>query len=258
PGSRFENMSFSNLVFQDVTGPIHISIGPGGRGPSSGPAATRPRELPESRTPAVVRNISFSNIKGTVTSDPQSFPDLDFIQNYNPGEKLSCITLNCVGDAVLENISFDDIHLTFGGGGTAQAAARRELPPIAGEYFMLGEMPAYAFYARNARGITLNNVRFQFEGSELRPAVILDHVEDVTINGMSVQGDPKAESVLQFINTKFTLLTAPRLLTQSPVFLRVEGAESGGIVVNGGDISRAASPTAFAEGAQQSSVTLRS
>jgi polygalacturonase len=28
PGSRFENMSFSNLILQDVTGPIHISVGP--------------------------------------------------------------------------------------------------------------------------------------------------------------------------------------------------------------------------------------
>jgi hypothetical protein len=50
--------------------------------------------------------------------------------------------LNCVGDAILENISFDDIHLTFGGGGTAEDAARRDLPRIAGEYFMLGPMPA--------------------------------------------------------------------------------------------------------------------
>jgi glycosyl hydrolase family 28 len=258
PGSRFENISFSNLVFDDVTGPINISIGPGGRRSTTAPASTQPPEMPVSREPAIVRNISFSNIKGTVTTDPKSWPDLGFIQNYNPGERFSCITLNCVGNSILENISFDNIHLTFGGGGTAQHAARRELPEIAGEYFFLGEMPAYGFYARNARAITLNNVRLQFAGSELRPALILDNVEDVTINGLNVQGDPQAESVLRFINTKFTLVSSPRVLTKSPVFLRVEGKDSGGIILDGGDLSRASAPTAFVDGANESAVKIRS
>jgi hypothetical protein len=256
PGDRFENISFSNLVFDDVTGPINISIGPATRRPSSNPA-TQPAEPTTPQTPAVVRNISFSHLHGTVTTNPQSMPDLEFIQNYNPGERQSCITLNCVGDAILENISFDDIHLTFGGGGTAEHAARRDLPAIAGEYFMLGPMPAYGLYARNARGITLNNVRFQLAASDLRPAVILDHVDDVAINGFSVQGDDKAESVLRFIDSRQALLTATRLLTPSPVFLRVEGEKSGGIMVDGGDISQAASPVTFTDGAKDSAVKLR-
>jgi hypothetical protein len=257
PGSRFENISFSNLVFQDVTGPINISIGPRNR-PTSGPAATQPIDPAiASLPPAVVRNISFNNIHGTVTTNPPVAPDLGFIHTYNPGELQSCITLNCVGNAVLENISFNDIHLTFGGGGTAEHAARRELPPIAGEYFMLGPMPAYGLYARNARGVTLQNVRFQLAQSDLRPAVIFDHVEDVAINGFSVQGDANAESVLRLINTKQTLLTATRLLTTVPVFMRVEGAASERIVIDGGDLSNATTPLAFASGANESSVKLR-
>src|SRR5438874_1393570 len=231
PGSRFENISFSNLVFKDVTGPINISIGPGGRRSSSTGATTEAAaaatEPTTNRIPAIVRNISFSNIHGTVTTNPPVAPDLGFIHTYNPGELQSCITLNCVGDAILENISFDDIHLTFGGGGTAEHAARRDLPKIAGEYFALGPMPAYGFYARNARGITLNNVRLQLAASDLRPAMILDHVEDMAINGLSVQGDARAESVLRMIDSKQALFTATRLLAPSPVFLRVEGEKSG-------------------------------
>src|SRR5207248_4966024 len=244
PGSRFETISFSNLVFDDVTGPININIGPRTQRPTSGPA-TQPEEQPPSLTPAIVRNISFSNIHGTVTTNPPVAPDLGFIHTYNPGELQSCITLNCVGDAILENISFDDIHLTFGGGGTAEHAARRDLPAIAGEYFALGPMPAYGLYARNVRGITLHNVRYQLAASDLRPAMILDHVEDVAINGLSVQGDDKAESVLRFINSRKALLTATRLLTPSPVFLRLEGEKSGGIVVDGGCLSMASSPISW-------------
>jgi hypothetical protein len=257
-------MSFSNIVFDDVTGPINISIGPYNRNsavpvtsPSANAPSTGPSEMPRSREPAIVRNISFSNIHGNVTTNPQAMPDVNFGNNYRPGERMNCITLNAVGDSILENISFDNVHLTFGGGGTTEDAARRKVPEAAGEYFILGPMPAYGLYARNARGITLNNVRLQTASSELRPAVILDHVEDVAINGLSVQGDAKAESVMRFIDSKFALLTATRVLNPSPTFLRVEGEQSDRIVVDGGDLSNASSPVAFADGAKESSVKLR-
>jgi polygalacturonase len=245
-GSRFENISFSNIVLDDVTGPIHISIGP----------SNRPRAGRDSG-PAITRNISFSNIHGTVTTNPSQLPDVAFPSNARPGEGHSCITLNCVGDAILENISFDDIHLIFGGGGTAEDAARRDLPPIAGEYFMLGPMPAYGFYARNARGLTLQNVRFQVSSPDLRPALILDHVEDVAINGLSVQGNHQAESVVRFIDSKQTLLTATRLLTPAAVFLQLEGAANAGIAIDGGDLSKAATSLAYKNGATEKAVRLR-
>jgi polygalacturonase len=246
PGSRFENMSFSNIVLDDVTGPIHISIGP----------SNRPRPGRDSGA-AITRNISFSNIHGTVTTNPAQLPDVAFPSNARPGEGHSCITLNCVGDAILENISFDDVHLTFGGGGTAEEAARRDLPRIAGEYFMLGPMPAYGFYARNARGLTLQNVRFQVSSPDLRPALIFDHVEDAAINGLSVQGNQQAESVVRFIDSKQTLLTAARLLTPAAVFLQLEGAASEGIAIDGGDLSKAATSLAYKNGATEKAVKLR-
>jgi hypothetical protein len=165
--------------------------------------------------------------------------------------------LNCVGGATLENISFDDIHLTFGGGGTAEDAARRDLPEIAGEYFMLGPMPAYGFYASNARGITLQNIRFQVASPDLRPALIFDHVEDVAINNLSVEGNQQAESVVRFIDTKQTLMTATRLLTPASVFLQLEGAANDAITIDGGDLSRAATSLVCKNGATEKAVKLR-
>jgi polygalacturonase len=252
PGSRFENMSFSNLVLDDVTGPIHISIGPSNRGTTDDAA------VEAKKAPAVVRNISFSNIHGTVTTNPPQLPDYPFQSGYRPGEGHSCITLNCVGDTVLENISFDNVHLTFGGGGTAEEAARRDLPQIAGEYFMLGSMPAYGFYARNARGITLQNVRFQVSSPDLRPAVIFDHVEDAAINGLSVQGNTQAESALRLIDSRQVLLTATRLLTSATTFLQLEGPANEAIKIDGGDFSKASKLLAFKNGAKESAIKARS
>jgi len=257
PGSRFENMSFSNLIFDDVTGPIHISIGPRTPHPANG-GPTPVDALPEETgQPAIVRNISFSNIHGTVTTNPQQVAETTLTSKYNPGEQHSCIALNCVGGATLETISFENIHLTFGGGGTAEDAARRDLPQIAGEYFMLGPMPAYGLYARNSRGITLSNVRFELQSSDLRPALIFDHVTDASINGWTVQADPAAESVARLIDTKQVLITAARLLDQGKTFLQLEGSANGEIVIDGGDLSRAQTPLAFRDGADKSAVRVR-
>ena len=244
PGSVFENISFSNLVLQDVTGPISISVG--GHLPP-----------PDDKTPVIARNISFSNIHGTVTTNPAQLSEASVTSAYNPGETHSCIVLNSVNDSILENISFDNIHLTFGGGGTAEDAARRDIPQTFGEYFRLGPMPAYGLYARNVRGITMQNVRFQVATPDLRPALILDHVEDVSISGFSVQGNAAAESVLRFIDSKQTLLTGTRVLTPSPVFLQLEGSDNEGIIVEGGDLSQTSSPVAFKSGAKEGAVKLR-
>lgn len=245
PGSKFENMSFSNLVLNDVTGPISISVG--GRLPP-----------PDQDVPVVVRNISFSHIHGTVTtSPPATLPESDLHIGARQGEGHSAIVLNCVNESVLENISFDDVHLRFGGGGTLEDA-KRDVPKVFGEYFMLGPIPAYGLYARNCRGLTLDNLRFEVETPEMRPAMILERVEDVAVNGFGVQGNPAAESVLRLTDTKQVLFTAVRVLTPSSTFLRVEGAECENIAVDGGDISLAARAVEYGSGASEKAVRMRS
>jgi len=154
----------------------------------------------------------------------------------------------------MERISFENIHLVFGGGGTAEDAARRDLPEIAGEYFMLGPMPAYGLYARHAHALTLSNVRLETATPDLRPAVILDHVHDASIDGLAAQADANAESALRFIDTRDVLITAPRLLSPAKTFLQVEGSESNDILVQGGDLRRATKPFAFANGAAQNAL----
>jgi hypothetical protein len=252
PGSRFENISFSNLVLEDVTGPIHIGSGPRAARADGAPS------VPSARPPAVVRNISFSNIHGRVTTKAAKLPDTPIEMDVtNVGELHSCIVLNAVGDNVIENVSFDDVHLTFGGGGTAEEGARRDLPQHADEYFRLGPMPAFGLYARNARGVTLQNVRLQVSEPDLRPALIFDHVQGASIRGLSVQGDPGAESVLRFIDTKDVLVSGTHLLTPSAPFLQLEGAGSASITVEGGDVSKASAPVAYKAGASETAVKLR-
>jgi hypothetical protein len=157
---------------------------------------------------------------------------------------------------VLENISLTDVHASFAGGGTAEEA-RAEAPDVAGEYFELGTPPAYGVYARNVRGLTLNNLRLETTQPDLRPAVVFEQVHDAAINGLSVQGTPQAEALLRFRDSTDVLLTAPRVLTPAGVFLRVEGAASANLVVDGGDVTKAARLHATTAGASEAAVRIR-
>jgi len=244
-GPRLENISFSNIVMKNVTGPISICLGPGNARAGVAPGPTE----------GIVRNISFRGIHATVCV-PFQFPDVPFTSAYYPGEIKSCIGLSGVG-GFLENISFDDVHVTFPGGGTAADGALRDVPKVVGEYYAAGVFPAHALYARNVRGLTLNNVRFDVAGAEFRPAMVFDHVEDAAVNGLSVQADPKAESVMRFIDSRDVLLSATRLTRPGPVFLSVEGAASQGIVIDGGDLSKSKAPVSVGAGAAPSSVKVR-
>ncbi|HTA95638.1 MAG TPA: glycosyl hydrolase family 28 protein [Verrucomicrobiae bacterium] len=284
--SHFENFSFSNLVMNNVTGPISICLGSRRRrremdangqtnsvsGAISGtntnavsnsstnnlPGGFAPEPTPEdlARPAGIVRNISFSGIRATVVK-PFPLPESEWPSGYNPGEVFSCIGLNAVGTGWLENISFDDVHITFPGGGTAEHAAVRDVPKAIGEYYAAGVFPSYALYARQVRGLTLNNVRFEIAASDLRPAIVFDHVQDAAVNGLNVQGDNNSESALRIIDSQDVLVSAARLLKPAPVFLQVEGADNGNIIVDGGDISKATAPLAFKNGASESSVKLR-
>lgn len=254
PGSRFENMSFSNLVMDGVTGPISINLGPRRPGVTAQtPSPSEPQEA--TGEPGIVRNIAFRGIHARVVV-PEPFPDVPFTSDYRPAEIKSCIALNGV-DMTIEKISFDDVHVTFPGGGTAEEAAVRDVPKIAGEYFQNGVLPSYALYARNVRGLTLNNVRFELIAAEARPAIVFDHVEDAAVNGLSIQGTKEAESTLRLIEARDVLLSATRLLTPSPVFMRVEGANSGTITIDGGDLSKAEKVLAFAAGGSEKAVKHR-
>lgn len=248
--ASIENFTFSNIIMRNVTGPIGIGF--------SGPSDNNNNQ--EAQKP-FIRNIVFNAIRATVVAQPVDHPDIHFGVSVRPGETNSCITLNAMGAYYLENISFTDVHIRYAGGGTAAQAAKRTVPAIAAEYFGVwdaapGGPPAYGMYARNVKGLTLHNVRFEYDQADARPAVIFDNVQDASINGLSAKGSEGSE-LLRFINTKDVLLTATRVLTPAAIFLQVEGAASDGIIVEGGDLRKAKNALTFSDGAPTTAAVVR-
>ena len=195
-------------------------------------------------------------MRGTVITQPLKHEDETFDVHVNPGEVRTCIVVNGTAGGTIENVSFTDVQLKFIGGGTAEEA-QREVPQIAGEYFEIGTPPAYGLYARNVRGLTLNGVRLETATPDLRPAVVFDHVQDADIANLSAAGNPEAVSVLKFVDVQDTLLTGARLLTPAAAYLQVEGQKSEDIVIDGGQLPKAAKPLIVTNGATESAVKFR-
>ena len=245
--SRFENVTFANLILRNVTGPISIGLD-----------STRRNRDPNNPPPVkgVVRNIRFNGIRAIVVAEGKQHADLPWPQKFRPGETRQCIVLNGVGDDYLEDIGFQDMQVIYDGGGTADEAAR-DVPKRAGEYFEIGTPPAYGLYARNVRGLSVNNARFEVQIPDLRPAVVFENVEDVAVHALSAQANEKSEA-LRFTNARDVLLSACRLLTSGGAFLKLIGPGNERITVDGGDISKAAKPVAFDGGANPKAVKVRS
>ncbi len=244
-----EDMTFSNIVMNNVSSPISLRFG-------------NHHYNNEQRNEAFpmggLKNILFSNIRASVI-DPESLRK--GIAGYYPvevaakpfeGEERQCISICGIPGHPVEGITLSDIHVTFPGGGTREEAARRAFPELGDqypEYFMWGVLPAYGLYARHVEGLTLNNVRFDLAGPDLRPAITCDDVADLEITGLKAVGNREAESLIRLQATRSALIQGSRPLGDAGTFLRVEGIPSREITLIGNDLHRCAAVFQTAAGA---------
>jgi hypothetical protein len=243
-GGQMENISFDNIVMKDVTGPISLRLAGW-----LGWTKHREKSLPVGR----LRNIRFNNIRANI------------IENSRPGEHevpqmageyLSCINLTGLPGHCIENVFFSNINITFHGGGTQEHASREipELPDEYPEYHMFGTLPAYGLYARHVKGLVLNNVRFEVENADQRPALICDDVEDVELSSFSAQCDMQTKSLIRFQNTRQAFIHGCRIIGNALNFISIEGDKSDNITFSSNDIGSAKNIFKTANGANESSI----
>lgn len=166
-GGDIENVTVTNLTMRDVTtAPIFLRVGNRGRTPGNPP-------------PGRIQRIFITNVVATGV-DPR-YPAL---------------VAGLAGHPV-EDVHITDVHILYRGGGTAEDA-RREPPENETAYpepSMFGTLPAYGFYLRHARNVTLRGVEVGFEKDDLRPAFVLHDVVGVhfeSVKGRLAPGVPLA------------------------------------------------------------------
>ncbi len=238
-GGEMENISFDHIVMKDVTGPFSLRLAGW-----LGWAKERDKSFPTGK----LRNIRFSNIRANVIEN--SRPEEHEVPPME-GEYLSCINLTGLEGHCIENVFFSNINITFHGGGTREHAAREipELPDEYPEYHMFGTLPAYGLYARHVKGLVLNNVRFEVEHEDLRPAVVCEDVEDVELSAFSAQGNAGARSLIRLHNTRRAFVHGCRTLGEVVDFLRLEGEQTQNVSIGCNDIGTDGKAFVLSDGA---------
>jgi polygalacturonase len=220
-GGTMDGIVVSGLTMRGVGAPVFIRLG----------NRARPfKQDMERPSVGTVRNISISHIRATGAGPT------------------GCAIAGLPGHAI-ENVTLEDVHLVFAGGGTRDEAAREvpEKPSAYPEFSMFGRLPAYGLYARHVRGLRLRNVRLETEEPDLRHALVLDDVRGVRIEDLEAPPQPKdAAPVVRMTNVMRAFVTgcAPRT---AGTFLHLEGPETGRITLVGNDMAEADRPVDFGE-----------
>jgi polygalacturonase len=167
-GGLIEDVTITNITMRDVTtAPLFLRLGNRARGPNNPP-------------PGAIRRVNISDI---VVFDAEP--------------RFASIIAGLPGHPV-EGVRLSNISIVYRGGGTAQDAAIE--PPEREKNYpepsMFGTLPAYGFFIRHARGITLSNIEVSYLTDELRPAFVLDDVQGADFFRIKAQ---KAQNTPTFV-----------------------------------------------------------
>jgi len=140
-------------------------------------------------------------------------------------------------EARIENVTLSNLRLSFAGGGTGEQAARAIPEEVEKypEYAMFGTLSAYGIYARHVDGLKLTNVQLQWAKADHRPAVVLDDVRKVTLDGLDAAWSAGAASLLRLNDVRDALIRGCRPPAGVDVFLTVQGARTDGVTLTGND-----------------------
>lgn len=214
-GSDINNVTISNISLRKPVAVIQLRLGDRLR--SYGMT-----EVEKPKQAGRLRNILISNVQATDVEDSQ-----DFIAGI-PGHPL-------------ENVVLSDIRISYKGGGTV-AQAQREIPENTKMYpkiGMFGDLPSYGFFIRHAHGISLRNIQFDVMTKDLRPALVCDDVDDLTIAGCRLMGDPQGQPLIRLKQTRNAIIQDCRPTNAVDTFVGVTGVDSKNILLNGNLLQKA-------------------
>ena len=169
-GGVMDGVAISNVSIHGSTAPIFIRLGDRGRTPRPGLAKSPVGEL---------KNVSISNIVARQAG------------------AVGCAISGVPGSRI-ENVTMSNIQLQFVGG-VDSTLFTADVPEHEAKYpecTMFGVLPAFGFYARHVKGLTLRDINLFYENDDHRPALMLDDVTDLHIDHLKAPGDLAAATIV--------------------------------------------------------------
>ena len=171
-GATIEDIHISNVTMERVQTPLFLNL-------------TRRLRRPDAATaiPGKVRNITIENLVAKNTRSPQN--------------SAFTATISGLPESAIERVTLRNISIQAAGGKGSEAA--EIVVPYAENYSPrhLGERPAWALFMRHARGIVLENVRFELEEPDRRPALRLTDVDGLRLSNLKVIGNGEGVQMMR-------------------------------------------------------------
>lgn len=155
---------------------------------------------------SILKNVSIKNMKVEIASvRPDSeyeiiAPDVSYPHNIFPSSITGMPGRN------IENVILENIEIIYPGRGNTglvyMPLSRLDAVPENSsdypEYSMFGELPAWGFYVRHVDGITFRNIKLRIDSADYRPAMVLDDVKNISIEGTTIEGDAKQNKIILY------------------------------------------------------------
>jgi len=192
-GAEIENITVDGLRSLHTGNVIFLRIGERWNKINSLGLSEKDRTNVRRKEP-YMRNITIKNVYAEVPLDKPDAgynyegPIEDLPRNISP-----CIIAGIPGYKI-ENVVMENIEIVYPGGGNPRYAYRGTTPEdLDGidemisyypEFSQWKELPAWGFYMRHAKGITLRNFTFHAQKPDYRPAIVCDDVEALKLENV--------------------------------------------------------------------------
>ena len=186
-GGDIENIKVSNILAKNTGNAIFIRLG-----------------HRDGEQPGTIKNIHIKNVKVQV---PFGRPDIDYDMRgpevnffHNPfPSPIAGIPGHKIENVILENIEISYPGRASKGMAYIPLSRLDQVPEKIKDYpefSMFGELPAWGFYIRHAKGITMKNIRLSLENKDFRPAFVFDNVYGLKLNEIRILNDKKDKSII--------------------------------------------------------------
>lgn len=190
-GGVIENISVSNINAVNTGNAIFIRLGHRG-GDKAGS----------------IKNVSIKEVKVQVPfGRPDSNydlrgPEVDFFHNPFPSSIVG------IPGYEIENVSLENITISYPGRATKGMAyvpiSRLEQVPEKiqdyPEFSMFGELPAWGFYVRHAKGLSFKNIKLTLDDVDFRPAFVFDEVQNLNMEQIDLPKEKSNQLILKNVN----------------------------------------------------------
>jgi hypothetical protein len=175
-GCRLENVQVSNIIMDNVSGPIFVRLG----------SRLRKYHADQPERPVgILKNVSIRNVTARVWEEGYPL--------YGKVPRKAGIVVTGIPGHCIEDLTFENIKVTFPGGGTKEMAAHHDVPEQEKDYPefpMFHPNPAWGFYLRHVRNVRLRDVAMFTEQPDARIPVFTEDVQGLRTEDIQVQGQP--------------------------------------------------------------------